>query len=85
MGLISWTVGLPLMPIRGVFWISELIQQRAEQELRDPRVARNQLEALEVAARSGDLTPEAQAEAEQQVVKRMVRTTGAGAEPEVEA
>jgi gas vesicle protein GvpG len=72
MGLLAWTVGLPILPMRGVIWLGEIIERRAAQQLRDPGVARRQLEDMEEAARSGELTAEAQAEIEWQVTQRLV-------------
>ena len=76
-GLLGWTVGLPFLPVRGVIWLGQIIEQRAAHELHDPGVARRQLEEMEEAARSGEVTPEAQAEVEWQVTQRVVTPRGA--------
>ena len=76
MGLLAWTVGLPVLPMRGVIWLGQIIEQRVDHELHDPGVARRQLEQVEEAARRGDLPPEAQADVERQVTERLV-TPGA--------
>jgi hypothetical protein len=71
MGIFAWTLGLPLLPVRGVMWLGQIIQQRVDQELRDPSVARRQLEEVEEAVRRGEVSPEKQAEVEQQVIGRL--------------
>lgn len=81
MGLLAWTVGLPILPVRGVIWLGEIIEQRVDHELHDPGVARRQLEAVEEAARTGDLPPEAQEDVEQEVTQRLVAPTAARIAP----
>ena len=77
MGLLAWTVGLPVLPMRGLIWLGQIIEQRAAHELHDPGVARRQLEEVEEAVVRGDLPPEAQAEVEWQVTRRLVAPTAA--------
>jgi len=45
--LISGTLGLPLLPLRGVLALARTIQQQAEQELTSPAALRRRLEAVE--------------------------------------
>jgi Gas vesicle protein G len=47
MPLISGTLGLPLLPVRGVLAIARTIQQQAERELTSPANLRRRLEAVE--------------------------------------
>ena len=84
MGLLAWTVGLPILPVRGVIWLGEIIEQRVDHELHDPGVARRQLEEMEEATRRGEVTAEAQAEIEWQVTQRLVRPTAARSAPKSE-
>jgi len=44
--LISGTVGLPLLPMRGLLALARTIQQQAEQELTSPAALRRQLDAV---------------------------------------
>lgn len=71
MGLIGWTLGLPFLPVRGVMRLGEVLQQQAEREMRDPAVARRQLEDVEERARSGEISPEEAANAEEEIAGRM--------------
>jgi hypothetical protein len=65
MVLISATVGLPLLPVRGVLALARTIQQQAEQERSSPAALRRRLEAVEQ-AHADDADPEsARHEAEQ--------------------
>lgn len=85
MGLLGWTLGLPLQPVRGVMWLGTIIQQRVDQELHDPGVARRQLEEAEEARQRGELSAEEQEEIERQVTSRLVNPTGVDSAPESEA
>jgi len=71
MGLISAVLGAPFAPVRGVIRLGELIQERVEQKLHDPAEARRELEAIDAAADAGELTPDEQEAAQQEVVNRM--------------
>jgi hypothetical protein len=84
MGIFAWTLGLPLLPLRGVIWIGEIIQQRVDQELHDPRVARRQLEEVGEAARRGELPPEKEAQIERQITRRLASPSGAVSDLEPE-
>lgn len=81
MGLLSFTFGLPLAPVRGVIWIGELIQQQVEQELHDPVAARRELEEAEEAAARGELSTEEAAAVQRRVLHRMTRPA-AGSVPD---
>jgi Gas vesicle protein G len=73
MDLISLTVGLPLAPIRGLLALARLLQDEADQELYSPARVRRELEEIEAAQSSAELSDEAaEAEAEQ-AVDRLVR------------
>jgi hypothetical protein len=76
-GLLTFTLGLPLAPIRGVVWIGELIQEQVEQELRDPMAARRALEEAQEARARGELSADEEAEVQRQVLRTMTRP-GAG-------
>lgn len=47
MGLVSWTVGLPLLPVRGVISLGRVIEQQVEREHGSTASVRRRLEALE--------------------------------------
>ncbi|MGW5921737.1 gas vesicle protein GvpG [Nocardia fluminea] len=71
MGLITSLLGLPLAPVRGVVWLSEVIQDQVEQQLRDPAVLSGELEEIDRAAEDGRLTEEERTRAQQAVLDRM--------------
>lgn len=71
MNLITLLVGWPLLPLQGVLRLGELIQEQAERELHDPVAVRRQLEELERAADAGLISEEEQAEAMEEIVRRM--------------
>ncbi|RMI31462.1 gas vesicle protein GvpG [Nocardia stercoris] len=71
MGLFAWIFSLPIAPVRGVIWVSELIQDEVEQQLRSPQALRSELEEIDRAAATGDLSPEEAQEAQQAVLDRM--------------
>ena len=75
MGLVSWTVGLPLLPVRGVLALGRIIEQQAEQERGSTASVRRRLEAVQ-AEHAGATDPRsARSEAEQveQIVGEIVK------------
>jgi hypothetical protein len=47
MGLLSWTIGLPLQPVRGVVALGRVIQRQVELEQHSAQSVRRRLEELE--------------------------------------
>ncbi|TKK87779.1 gas vesicle protein G [Herbidospora galbida] len=72
MGLFSSIFTLPLAPVRGVIRLGELLRDEAERKLRDPTVARRELEQIEAAQAAGELTEEEASEAMNAVLQRMM-------------
>jgi hypothetical protein len=68
MGIFSSIVTWPLAPVRGVMTLGELIQRRAEQEMRNPATTRKQLEALQEARERGEVSPEEEDEAQDAII-----------------
>ncbi|WP_067898593.1 gas vesicle protein GvpG [Nocardia vaccinii] len=79
MGLLSSIFSLPLAPIRGVIWVSELIQDQVEQQLYDPAALRGELEEIDRAEATGDLSAQEAEQAQQAVLDRMTRSEKGGA------
>ena len=73
MGLLSWTVGLPLAPMRGLISVGRLIQHQVDSETRDPAAVRRRLEALDEAERQGQIDPEEAARLKASVTQAMVQ------------
>lgn len=56
MDLLTLVVGLPFAPLRGLVAVAELLRREAERELYDPSSLRRQLEEVEAAVASGELS-----------------------------
>ncbi|MFE5288732.1 gas vesicle protein GvpG [Nocardia sp. NPDC056611] len=78
MGLFSSIFSLPLAPVRGVIWVGELIQDQVERQLHDPVALRSELEEIDSAAASGELSAEQAEQAQRAALDRM---TGSGVDP----
>lgn len=72
MGLITGILGLPLAPLRGTVWIAEQIRQQAEDELYDPATIRSQLEEVDLARQSGELSDDEATRLEDELVERLM-------------
>ena len=75
MGLVSWTVGLPLLPVRGVLALGRIIEQQAEQERGSTASVRRRLEAVQQEHAGATDPRSARSEAEQvdQIVGELVK------------
>ena len=71
MGVLSFIATLPLLPVRGVISLAELIQRQVEEELHNPATARRALEELEEARAAGEISEEEEQQAQQAVLDRM--------------
>ncbi|NKQ52838.1 gas vesicle protein G [Amycolatopsis sp. K13G38] len=71
MGVLSTIFGLPLAPVRGVIALGELLRRRVDEETASPASVRRELEAAEQARAAGEISPEQEAEAQQQVLDRL--------------
>jgi len=81
MGIFSAVLGLPLAPVRGVVWLGDIVRRQVEEELYSPAALRRQLDDIDNARASGQLSEEEAARAEEQVVARMTgRETSGGTE-----
>jgi len=77
MGIFTAILGLPLAPVRGVVWISEIVRRQVEEELYSPAALRRRLEAIDDARSSGQMSDEEAAQAEQQILDLMTHRRGA--------
>ncbi|MEV6967123.1 gas vesicle protein GvpG [Hamadaea sp. NPDC051192] len=82
MDLFAALATLPLAPLRGLLAVAKAIQSEADRQLYDPGAARGQLEQVESAERSGDLSAEDRERAEREIVGRLVATPPGKAETE---
>ncbi|GAA4622831.1 hypothetical protein GCM10023196_016610 [Actinoallomurus vinaceus] len=79
MGLVSSILTLPLLPVKGVIKLGEVIQQQVEQELTSPMAIRAQLEELERQRQAGLISEEEEAEAQQEILGRLIGGQATGA------
>ncbi len=63
---------LPLMPLRGVVQLGEVLHEHAEQELRDPASVRRLLEQAEQAHAAGEISDEEFARVQEQALDRLL-------------
>ena len=78
MGLLSWTAGLPLTPVRGLIAIGRVMQRQVDAELHDPAAVRRRLEALDEAQRQGRISPDEAQRRQEAIVREMAQPYAAG-------
>jgi Gas vesicle protein G len=71
MGLFTGVVTLPLLPVRGVVWLAERVQEQAERELWDPRHVVGMLEEIADARAAGEIDEDEAARIEEELVGRL--------------
>ncbi|MFE3451675.1 gas vesicle protein GvpG [Nonomuraea sp. NPDC059194] len=71
MGLFSSVFGLPLLPLKGLIRLAEVLRDEADRQLHDPAEARRELEEIEAAQAEGRLSEEEAAEAMSLVLQRL--------------
>ena len=76
MGLVTGLLGLPLAPVRGVIWLAEQVLEQAEEQFYDPARIRAQLEQVDEARRSGELSEEESVEIENELLQRLMYRRG---------
>jgi chorismate mutase len=75
-GLVTGLLGLPLAPLRGVMWLAEQVLEQAEEQYYDPARIRAQLEQVDEARRSGELSEEECVEIENELLQRLMHRRG---------
>lgn len=78
MGLFTGLLTLPLAPVRGVIWLGERLLDQAYRELNDPETIYQRLEEIQEARASGELSAQDSADAEAELVARLMRAYGGG-------
>lgn len=71
MGLLTLPFKLPLLPVRGLIRLGELIQEETERQLHDPARIRRELEEAERQRAAGKISDEELSRAEQAAVARL--------------
>jgi Gas vesicle protein G len=72
MGIFTGLLTLPLAPVRGVVWLAEQIQDYAEEQYYDPANIRAELERVDEARRSGELSEQDCADWENELLRRLM-------------
>jgi Gas vesicle protein G len=75
MGLLTLPFRLPLVPIYGVVRLAQLIQEEAERQLADPATIRRELEQIEQAQASGEISEQESARLQREAVARYTQQT----------
>jgi hypothetical protein len=75
-GLVTGLLGLPLAPVRGVIWLAEQVLEQAEEQFYDPARIRAQLEQVDEARRSGELSEEECVAIENELLQRLMYRRG---------
>lgn len=79
MDLVTLPFSLPLLPLKGLIRLAELIQEEAEGQYHDPADVRRELEDLEDAHSRGEISSEDLYQAEIEAVERVVGPTAGSA------
>jgi Gas vesicle protein G len=81
MGLLSLPFRLPLVPLQAVVRLAQTIEDEANRQLADPARVRRELEQIEQARASGEISAEDAARLQEEAVARFTRiqVTGAAA------
>jgi len=76
MGIFTGLLTLPLAPVRGVVWLAEQIQDFAEEQYYDPANIRAELERVDEARQTGEMTEEECTEWENELLRRLMFRQG---------
>lgn len=68
---------LPLLPVHAVVRLAQLLQEEAERELADPATIRRELERIEQAQASGEISDQTAARLEREAVADYTQVTRA--------
>jgi hypothetical protein len=74
MGLVTMVLGAPLLPVRGVIRLAELIQDEADRQLHDPATVRAEIEEAERLHADGAISDEELADRQQDALSRLTTT-----------
>jgi hypothetical protein len=81
--LFTGLLTLPFAPVRGVVWLGAQLLDQAYRELNDPETIYQRLEEIEEARASGQLSAQDSADAEAELVARLMRAHGRGGPTDV--
>ncbi|SEG99473.1 Gas vesicle protein G [Nonomuraea solani] len=69
MGLVGTIFSWPMLPVRGLIKLAEVIQDQVDRETRNPAAVRRRLEEIEAARAAGEISEEEERQAVEQVMK----------------
>jgi hypothetical protein len=72
MGLLKLIVGWPLLPLRGLVGLAEILRDEAERKLYDPAAVRRQLEEAAEAAQAGLISEEELSRVQNEAIGRLI-------------
>jgi hypothetical protein len=78
MGLVTMVLGAPLLPVKGVVRLAELIQDEAERQLHDPATVRAEIEEAERLHADGVISDQELADRQQDALSRLTTTWDPG-------
>ncbi|MFP5022377.1 gas vesicle protein GvpG [Pseudonocardia phyllosphaerae] len=79
MGIIRAVAGLPLAPLRGVYWVAEQIETQVDREMNDPGVLRRKIDEAERAYERGEIGEDERDAIQEDALARLTgRTPGVG-------
>lgn len=76
MGLLTVLFGWPLLPVRGVISLGEILRDEAERQLYDPSVVRRRLEEAAAAHAAGEISDDELSRVQQEAVGRLTGQAG---------
>jgi len=74
MDLVSELVVLPLAPLRALLAVARVLEEEAEQERHDPARVRREIEHIEEAQSSREISDQAAEEEKQDAVSRLIQS-----------
>jgi hypothetical protein len=72
MGLLTVIFGWPLLPVRGVISLGEILRDEAERQLYDPSAVRRRLEEAAAAHAAGEMSDDELSRVQQEAVGRLI-------------
>jgi len=79
MSVLTFPFRLPLLPLRTVVRLAQLIEDEANRQLADPATVRRELEQIEQARASGEISAQEAARLQEEAVARFTQVQVIGA------
>ena len=72
MGLLKLIVGWPVLPVRGLIGLAEILRDEAERKLYDPSAVRRELEEAAAAAQAGLISEDELSRVQNEAIGRLI-------------